>query len=70
MNGAAKNVFTHIAIALMRSPASSRTKRNPSTIDAQIFSSRAPAAGGGSLSVSNTAMTAKKLNALIASAAA
>ena len=29
----------------MRSPASSRTKRNPSTIDAQIFSSRAT--GGG-----------------------
>ena len=68
MNGAATKVFRHMASALTRRPGSSFTNRNPDTIDAQIFSLRTDGSGPGKVSVSSTTTTAKKLNALTASA--
>jgi hypothetical protein len=68
MNGAARNVLTHIASASTRKPGSPRTKRNPSTIDAMIFPSRASAAGAGNVRVRRTATTARKLSAFAPSA--
>ncbi len=68
MNGAAKNVFRHIASALIRRPGSRLTKRKPSRIDRTIPRSRASATGPGNVSVSSTATTARKLTAFTPSA--
>ncbi len=68
MNGAARNVLRHIALALTRKPGSRRTNEKPSLIDAQIFCNRAFGSGAGSTNVNSTATTARKLTALMASA--